>query len=134
MKKTILFSFLLPLVFCAGAQVTILSKYAESFTLDSTLDEYVSNEDGGLIDIYFMHSEDAESISVKMEGEDEVMVIMWEYLPDFSSETEEAYITEDEDFVIFDYENRIILWYYEYNETLDDFESLDVMSEFEITE
>ncbi len=127
-------SFLSVFVFCANAQMTILSKHAEFFALDQELDEYVRGEDGGVIDIYFILSEDAKSVSVNIEGEDEILVILWEYLPDFSNETEEAYRTEDGDFVIFDYKERRILWYYDYSQTLEGFEFLDVMSEFEIIE
>ncbi len=132
MKKILLFSLLLGTALCLNAQITILSKHAEFFALDQDLDEYVRNEDGGEIDIYFILSEDTESVSVNIAGEDEILVILWKYLPDFSSETEEAYSTEDGDFVIFDYKERRILWYYDYNQALEGFEFLDVMSEFEI--
>ena len=135
MKKTILCFLLLALLSCVNAQVDaekILSKTFETFTLDNTTEEYVSDDDDGAyaVDVYIMPSE--TSFSIKMEGMDET--IRWQYLEDVSDENSDYYETEEGELLVFDYENQLIWWYYDYNATTDFYESLNLMSDLEVFE
>jgi len=136
MKKIILSLSLLMCVFYTHAQVEslpVLSKYFESYTLDYTSDEYQSNEDGQWIDIYFTPYTDYILIEIDAEGFEKEK-LWWEYLPESSDDISDSYRTEDGELIVFDYEDQVLLWYYDYNEKFDRYESLDIVSKIEILE
>ena len=60
--------------------------------------------------------------------------LWWEHLPDSSDEISDSYRTEDGELIVFDYDGQIVLWYYDYNEKFDRYESLDMVSKIEVLE
>ena len=131
MKNLIL--FFIVAVFTIDAQVediTLLSKYYETYTFNSLSGEYEPNEDGEWFNCYHTFRLDY----IFAEAGDEEIKVFWEHLPEFSGDTYDTYDVEDGSMAVFHYDLQELYRYSDWNKNTEEYNYLEIWSKTSVVE
>ena len=131
MKKFILL-ILMGIVY-TNAQVediTLLSKYYETYTFKSLSGDYESNEDGDWFNCYYTFRLDY----ILAEAGGEEHKVFWQHLPELSGETYDVYDCEDGSVAVFHYDTQELYRYSDWNENTEEYNYLEIWSKTSVVE